>query len=229
MARRGHNIFCLVSDERSGQRATQEEGDQSPFSILPLCYSLLKHPPQWWHTCQSCRVWVVTCSSPAFMGLFTTCDSFTRKTKSRDKSGLCSITQSWQPSIQDYFTCILWNTLHCNYMTSRCCIALHDLWPNVKKKKQTNPKPLPLKPYKCAAGESISRAAGSFSLFDRYISSTRQTVRWKNAHSRNLGGDKTGILTVIYANKDAHPCYTLWNQDGRCVGKCTKWPHLYQC
>lgn len=43
MARRGHRIFCLVSDEKRG-------GERSvAFSILPLCHSLLEHPPQSLH------------------------------------------------------------------------------------------------------------------------------------------------------------------------------------
>lgn len=183
-------------------------------------YFLCVTPPQWWHTCQSCSVWVVTCSSPAFMGLFTTCDSFTRKTKSRDKSGLCSITQSWQPSIPDYFTYILWNTLHCNYMTSRCCIALRDLWLNVKKNTKLQTTAFETIQV-CSWREYQQSSRLLFPLWQVHIFDPSE-CEMEKCSQQEFGGDKTGILTVIYANKDAHPCYTLWNQDGRCVGKCTK-------
>lgn len=63
-------------------------------SIFPLCCSPLEHQPQRWHICQSCRVWVVTRSSPAFMGSLTTCDSSARTTKSWDKGIHCSVTQT---------------------------------------------------------------------------------------------------------------------------------------
>lgn len=53
---------------------------------------------------------------------------------SRQKRSLFHRSELRPPSIQDYFTYILKNTIHCNYTTSRFCITSHDLWFNVKKK-----------------------------------------------------------------------------------------------